>query len=85
MLFLELLGGAARQFDQILSPIHAADRDDQPPADLQLRLDGRRNLLCAGGDENRIELSIIGPTQGSIAVPKIDAAKPDFGYDRGGG
>ena len=49
-----------------------ADRDNQTTADLELGLQGRRDLRSAGRNQDGVELAAIRPTLRSVAMFQFD-------------
>ena len=70
--------------DQFLGALIGADRDHQPPADLQLLLERLRNLRSAGGDDDGIVGRMLRPALGAIAVQDVDIVVAEFGQRRRG-
>ena len=65
--------------DQFLATLVRADRNHQPAADLQLLLERLRNLRPAGGHDNGIVRSMLGPPSGAVAMQDMDIVVAEFG------
>ena len=61
-----------------------ADRDHQPPADLQLLLQRLRNLRSAGRHDDGIIGSMLRPSFGAVAVQHVNIVVAEFGKQRRG-
>src|SRR3954447_23056529 len=72
MLLLEAGLGPTRQLNQFLGLVRIADRDNETAADLELRLQCRRDFRSARGDEDGVEVAAGGPPPGSVTMFKFD-------------
>src|SRR4051794_34004574 len=78
MLLLELAVRTSREFDQFLGLVRIANRNDEPSADLELRLESRWTLTPAGGDQDGIEPAAIRPALCAVALSEVDVANSKF-------
>ncbi len=69
---------------QLLGALIGADRDHQPPADLQLRLQRLRNQRRAGGHDDGIVGSMLRPAPGAIAVQDVNIVVAELSEQRRG-
>src|SRR4051794_33160676 len=77
MFLFEVVLATFGELDEFLRLVRAADRPDrhhQPAADPELLFERRRNPLSARGDQDGIELTVIGPPSRPVALTKIDVA-----------
>jgi hypothetical protein len=72
MLLLEAGLGPTCQLNQFLSLVRIADRNNKTAADLELRLQCRRDFQSAGSDQDGVEVAAVGPTLRSVAMFKFD-------------